>query len=265
MREGNPGRGASPLRIVHMSDLHIGSYYFVPDLLEKTIQETNDIKPELVIVTGDLTSEGFVHEFKKASDYLGRIECEQIVVIPGNHDSRHVGYQHFEDIFGSRHVVNKMPGLTVVAIDSSEPDLDSGRIGRARITWAEESFDEPDDFKILALHHHLLPIPGTGRERNIVLDAGDVLAAIVDLKIDLVLMGHKHVPYAWRLEDMFVVNAGTACTLRLRGRTQPCYNVVELYDDRVQILRKYPGAAQDLIVDFNLRDHSYHKTGEFNC
>ena len=26
------------------------------------------------------------------------------------------------------------------------------------------------------------------------------------------LSGHKHVPYAWRLENLFVVNAGTVST-----------------------------------------------------
>ena len=40
--------------------------------------------------------------------------------------------------------------------------------------------------------------------------------------------GHKHVPYAWRLEDLFIVNTGTVSSLRLRGNTRPCYNVVEI-------------------------------------
>ena len=46
--------------------------------------------------------------------------------------------------------------------------------------------------------------------------------------VNLVLSGHKHVPYAWRLEDLFVVNAGTVSSLRLRGHTRPCYNIVEI-------------------------------------
>ena len=40
--------------------------------------------------------------------------------------------------------------------------------------------------------------------------------------------GHKHVPYAWRLEDLFVVNAGTVSSSRLRGNGRPCYNIVEV-------------------------------------
>ena len=74
--------------------------------------------------------------------------------------------------------------------------------------------------RIFVLHHHLLPVPGTGRERNIVYDAGDMLECLLRAGVHLVLSGHKHVPYAWRLENLFVVNAGTVSTMRLRGKTQ---------------------------------------------
>jgi 3',5'-cyclic AMP phosphodiesterase CpdA len=40
------------------------------------------------------------HEYADARAHLGRIDCEAVVVIPGNHDSRNVGYVHFEDMFG---------------------------------------------------------------------------------------------------------------------------------------------------------------------
>ena len=64
-------------------------------------------------------------------------------------------------------------------------------------------------------------------------------------------------PYAWRLENMFIVNAGTASTTRLRGNTRPCYNVIEVEDDRVRVFRKYPFKERDLIVDFNSETHEY--------
>ncbi len=97
------------------------------------------------------------------------------VVIPGNHDSRNVGYVHFEEMFGPRNSVLRLDGVTIVAVDSTEPDLDHGQIGRGRYRWIEEQFaDAPGELRIFVLHHHLLPVPGTGRERNVVYDAGDV-------------------------------------------------------------------------------------------
>ena len=83
-----------------------------------------------------------------------------------------------------------------------------------------------------------------------------------DLGVDLVLSGHKHVPYSWKLEDMFIVNAGTASTTRLRGNTRPCYNIIEIEDGRVQVFRKYPFKERELIVDFDSASREYSRYEE---
>ena len=203
---------------------------------------------------------GFKEEFRLAREYLNRIECESLVVIPGNHDSRNVGYVHFEDLFGDRNSVLRTEGVTVVAVDSSEPDLDNGHVGRGRYRWIEEQFSGmAEGLRIFALHHHLLPVPGTGRERNVVYDAGDAIECLQRAHVDLVLSGHKHVPYAWRLEDLFVVNAGTVSTLRLRGKTRPCYNLIEVSGPHVAVWRKYPFHGQEKIIQFSTDTRAFEK------
>lgn len=238
--------------IAHLSDFHTGSQYFVPNLLDRALVEVNDLHPDVVVVTGDLTNMGYRQEFREVREYLDRLKCEDVLVVPGNHDSRNVGYAHFERLFATRETVIRKNGVTIVGVDSTEPDLDYGRIGRHRYPWIKEAFlERPQDFKIFMLHHHLLPIPGTGRERNIVNDAGDVLEVLVECGVHLVLSGHKHVPYAWRLENMYLVNAGTVATLRLRGDTKPCYNVIEIEGDHVRVMRRYPFHEGELIVEFD--------------
>jgi len=245
--------------IAHLSDLHCGGQYFVPGLLERAISEINDLKPDIVVCSGDLTTFGFKHEYEEARRYLDKVECEAMVVIPGNHDSRNVGYVHFEDLFGDRNSVLRIGNTAIVAVDSSEPDLDNGQIGRGRYRWIEEQFGEPADLRVFVLHHHLLPVPGTGRERNIVNDAGDTLETLQRAEVDLVLAGHKHVPYAWRLEDLFVVNAGTVSSSRLRGKGRPCYNVVEVDGTHVDVWRRYPFHGQERIIQFSTDTKTYEK------
>lgn len=245
--------------LAHLSDLHAGSPYFVPNLMDRTIVEVNELRPDAILVTGDLTEMGFRQEYLLAKSYLDKLEAKPMIVIPGNHDSRNVGYAHFERYFGPRGTVWHDRGLTVVAIDSTEPDLDHGHVGRARYPWLQEQFAHPAHFRILMLHHHLLPVPGTGRERNVVYDAGDVLEVLQRCRVNLVLCGHKHVPYAWRLEDMFVVNTGTACSLRLRGTVKPCYTILTIADDLVTVTRKYPFHGGDTILEFSPSTLSYKK------
>jgi len=240
--------------------LHCGGPHFVPNLLERAVTEINELKPDAVICSGDLTTFGFKQEFVQAKSYLDRIECEHLVVIPGNHDSRNVGYVHFEDLFGDRNSVLRVNGVTVVAVDSTEPDLDHGQIGRGRYRWIEEQFaGDESDLRVFVCHHHLLPVPGTGRERNVIYDAGDTIECLQRARVQLVLSGHKHVPYAWKLEDLFVVNAGTVSSLRLRGNTRPCYNVVEVEGTHVDVWRRYPFHGQEKIIQFSTDTLAYEK------
>ena len=250
--------------VAQLSDLHCGSPYFDPGLLETAVNETIGLNPDLVVIGGDLTAEGYAGEFRTAQRFLEPLfeRGFTVLVIPGNHDSKNVGYLHFRDTFGVGDVADKgdrvlplvMPALggsdpfrvQVVAIDSSKPDLAEGEIGRERYGWIREQFSAPADFRIFVLHHHLVPVPGTGRERNTVWDAGDVLALLADLKVDIVLSGHKHVPHVWLLDRVLIVNSGTVSSHRLRGYTRPSYNVIEISADEVRVTLKYPGTGERL-------------------
>ena len=251
------------LTICQISDIHCGSAYFIPDLLERSILEINDLDPTAVVVSGDLTDAGYRQEFEAAAEYVRRFQCEHVMVIPGNHDSRNVGYIHFERLFGERYSCVGFEDAIMVGVDSSEPDLNDGRVGREHYGFIREAFAGADErLKIFVIHHHLIPIPGTGRERNIIFDAGDVLELLDEVGADLVLSGHKHVPYSWKLENLFIVNAGTTSTTRLRGNTRPCYNIIEIEDGRVRVFRKYPFKERELTVDFNSVTREYSRYEE---
>jgi Icc protein len=255
--------GNGRLTIRQISDIHCGNARFIPELLDRTIIEINRMDPTTVVVSGDLTDAGYREEFEQAAEYIDRIECENIMVIPGNHDSRNVGYIHFERLFGERQSVIDLEDVILAGVDSSEPDLNDGQVGREHYGFIEEAFSNAQHrLKIFVVHHHLISLPGTGRERNIIFDAGDVLERLVEARVDLVLSGHKHVPYSWRLEDMLIVNAGTASTLRLRGNTRPCYNVIEVEDGRVEVYRKYPFKARELAVRLDRNTQDYARSEE---
>jgi hypothetical protein len=61
---------------------------------------------------------------------------------------------------------------------------------------------------------------------------------------------------------MLIVNAGTASTLRLRGNTRPCYNVVEVEDGRVEVYRKYAFKERELAVRFDRNTQEYSRFEE---
>src|ERR671938_65164 len=151
------------MRIAQISDIHVGSSLFRPELLSSVVEETNALSPDLVAVAGDLTTEGYRWEFEEAKGYLNRIECPNVVVIPGNHDARNVGYRHFEEFFGMREetVTVKVPEgeAKVVALDSTKPDLDEGEVGREHYAWIDsESRGCNRTPKIVIGQHHILAV-----------------------------------------------------------------------------------------------------------
>jgi 3',5'-cyclic-AMP phosphodiesterase len=251
-----------PLRIAQVSDLHCGELTFQPTVMSRTIEAVNALRPDIVVVAGDLTAAGYEWEFEQAAEWLSQIQAPK-VVIPGNHDSRNVGYIHFERLFGERFSRYRQAfeperaerllatGFTVVGVDSSEPDLDEGHVGRERYPWIRQQFDEPGDVKVFAIHHHLVPIPGTGRERNIITDAGDLLAHLTQLDIDLVLSGHKHVPFFWGLNGILICNSSTAATRRVRGLTPQSWNEVQVDASTIKVYLHYADGRRELSVIFN--------------
>ena len=115
------------MRIVHFSDIHVEKGgFFRPDLMEKVVEETNEYAPDLVVMAGDLTGEGYREQFEQAKSYLDQIECENMVAVMGNHDARNVGYRYFQELFGPRSGARVIPvpegEAKVVTLDTTKPD-----------------------------------------------------------------------------------------------------------------------------------------------
>jgi Icc protein len=253
-----------PLRIAQISDIHCGEITFDARAMKDILDSINAMGPDIVVVAGDLTAAGYDWEFEEAARWLEDFE-PPMIVIPGNHDSRNVGYIHFERLFGNRFSRYRKAfdperaerlratGVTVVGVDSSQPDLDDGHVGREHYTWISQQFDEPDDFKIFAIHHHLVSIPGTGRERNIITDAGDLLAELSRLNVDVALSGHKHVPFFWSVNGMLICNSSTASTSRVRGLTPPSWNEIQIDASTIKVYLHHRDGRRELSLIFSLK------------
>lgn len=246
-----------PVRLVHLAGLDCGDAAFRSDLLRATVDRINRLRPDVVLVAGDLTAAGYEWEYDEALEWLQRLDAPRVLV-PGSHDSRNVGYVHFERLVGPRFSTWYTPlederaerigldGIRVVALDSSQPDLAEGHVGREWYPWIREQCDAPDDLTIVLLHHHLVSIPGAGRDLNHITDAGDLLPILDQVGIDMVLTGHQHVPYFWGLNGMLVANAGTVATSRLRGTTPASWNELVVDASSIKVFLHYEDGRREL-------------------
>lgn len=227
------------IRIAHISDTHATSgKEFIESSYNIMAETVNMSGADLVVHTGDITAGGLKEEFPLAKRLLGKIRTPMVVLI-GNHDSRNVGALLFEEYIGPTRGVHTDDelGLFLVYVDSTVPDQNDGRVGSIQFEWLHHQLIEHQHYahKVVALHHHLVPVPHAGRERNVLNNAGDMVDLFIKYDVDLVLCGHRHFPNVYRVEDMVISNAGCASCLKTRMGDINSYNWVELGDGSMQV------------------------------
>lgn len=243
--------------IFHLSDIHIGEAGVTVKDLKKVIGSIEEVAASspspLMLVTGDLTTEGLLEEYEGVASVLNEVTFPK-VIIPGNHDERNYGSVLFEELFGDRFKTFESEHLAVFAADSAEPDNDAGHVGRVKYNEIRDFFNQAKNkIKIFALHHHLIPVPHTGREFNVVEDAGDVLGVLDGARCSLVLNGHRHVPWMWRLGEMILFNTGTLLSRRVRGSTTQLHTRVSLSVDQVSFTLCHKDGSERLFGESSLR------------
>lgn len=235
------------MRIVHLSDLHVSSPHFVPEWGDRVLRRIAQLRPELLVITGDLVDNGLEVEYEQVKRFLsGLPDCDKLLV-PGNHDVRYHGSTVFEREFGTRTPVFENEQVLVVGLDSSQPDRDRGHLSDCQFAHLQEQLSGcHHKYKVLALHHHVLPIPASGPDLNLLDNAGDLLQACQHLGVDLVLSGQAHRPWVWNFGGTHYLAGGTATTQLYQGGSYPAFfsfdlgtrGVLEEYNVRDQVAQR---------------------------
>ena len=232
--------------LVQISDVHCGPM-FCKQSLRMAIKEINAMRPDVVLVTGDLAEDGLMTEFQMASKELSLLKTERVIYVSGNHDYRSTGYLLFKEHFPFAQET-EIDETSITVLSSARPDRDDGEVGNRQNLWLEHTLSKRQDkTKIVAIHHHVIPVPDTGADQITVVDAGDVLRSLVKSKVDLVLCGHRHRPWMWKMENMLIVHAGSVSCQKLRGFFCNSYNVVTIEGKRINARLKIVGGDY---VDF---------------
>jgi len=251
------------ITLVHASDIHFGKPH-LPRVAEAFLSFVRGVDAHAVVVSGDLTQRAKEAEYRDAAAFLQELEAATpgevpLVVTPGNHDVPL--YRVFERLLDPyrnyrRHIaadldtVTRIPGMTLVALNSSAPRraIVNGRLDRDQLEFARRAFAEsPDgDVKVLVAHHHLAPAPDYEGD-NPLPRARDILETLKAMGVEIVLGGHLHRGYIVNSLDVYpgedrdhgvvVVHSGTTTSARgrARERLKNSFNVVHVAADHLDI------------------------------
>ena len=244
--------------LLHASDIHFGEPYN-PVVGEAFQAAARAVRADAIVLSGDFTQRAKVHEYEAARKWIDQLPRLPVVVTPGNHDVP--VYRVFERLFQPYRnyrrwiseeldTVTRIPGVTIVALNSTAPlrAIVNGRIDAPQLEYAARVFQasDPADTRILVAHHHFAPAPDYEGD-SAMPGAREVLDALNQMKVELILGGHLHRAYIGNSLDVYpgkdrdhgivIVQSGTTTSRRGRAREQArnSFNVVRIAEDHLEI------------------------------
>ena len=240
-------------RIAHLSDLHFGAHD--EELVEAVDRQMDELKPDLVVISGDFTQRARTEQFRDACEFLRglRDRGHDVLGVPGNHDvplydvlrrflSPLARYRRFIDESLCPFV--ELPGVAVLGINTARSlTFKDGRINKQQIAFIRETFSRTpsDAVRILVTHHPLFALEIGGEVERAIGRQELALDAIEESGVDMVLAGHHHHASSQDASDLvtraggvLVVQAGTATSTRVREQEQS-FNIIDIGDGSVTI------------------------------
>ncbi len=212
------------MNILHLSDLHFGPRHWDGDD-EVLLEKINSYPADVVIDTGDTTTDGREREYAEARRFLDKIDCEYFVAVIGNHDKRNtVGHELFKEyvfnpqvlypsshrqtqkqkLFVDRKItklkedftdVNFLELLTIdgkrvlfIGIDNTLVFNDNGFVEESILNTIEEKLHGMTyDLPLLLTHYPLL-----GTDMDLFMNSRRLIDFVNSQKIEFVFCGHDH-------------------------------------------------------------------------
>jgi 3',5'-cyclic AMP phosphodiesterase CpdA len=187
------------LRVLQVSDLHAGTRE-EPEVEGDLRRLVEQIDPELVVASGDLTHRNARAQHERAAGFLKSLG-RPLLVIPGNHDIPRWPPWRFTRTFDeflrcwpALEPVYRSERLVVVGLNSVRPwKQQGGALRRSQLQHVGRVFaDSPASaLRMVTVHHHLMGAPWRSRKRTIA-NRSTVLGNLVDAGAELIVSGHVH-------------------------------------------------------------------------
>ena len=232
-----------PFRFAHLSDPHLSSLHTVEvkqllskralgylswrinrqaehrrEVLAALERDLQQLTPDHIIITGDLTHLGLPSEFQEAQEWLhGLGPAFKVTVIPGNHDAYvdtpweqtfalwapYMQSDHIEAVeelppphengFPSLRIRGSIAFIGLSSAQQTAPFMATGCLGEKQLDKLASILTrtrEQNLFRIVLLHHP--PARGTVKWRKRLIDSQPLLSVLSQYGAELILHGHAH-------------------------------------------------------------------------
>jgi 3',5'-cyclic AMP phosphodiesterase CpdA len=223
------------MNLLHISDMHFGPRHWQGNN-ELLLEKLNSYGADIVINTGDNTTDALESEFEAAGNFLKSIDCRHVVSIPGNHDKRNMRSadyfrqyidnieairplnrnncrkknifldsnvndikERFTDINFLKRIMIDGESILIVCLDSNELYEDNGFVDTEMLRTVSHAISKTSYDKIFLLNHH--PILDT--DSDPLFNSRIVIEFVIEHNIEHVFCGHTHKLSIMRSTDLY--------------------------------------------------------------
>lgn len=193
--------------IVQITDLHVRpegvAAYRVCEsnaLTERALRAVARLRPDAVLVTGDLTDCGLASEYQLLAAMLQRHLHMPVHVIPGNHDRRETMLAHLPGTRsaadGFIHYAAEVGPVRLVMLDTVVPGAGHGSLDGGRLEWLDRTLAaRPDQPTLIGMHHPPF-LCGIAHMDRIRLRDEEAFTAVIARhpQVRRIVCGHHHRP-----------------------------------------------------------------------
>lgn len=214
--------------LLQISDTHFGTEQ--PQVVEALLALAALQRPELVVLSGDITQRARPAQFRAAKAFVERLGAP-VLAIPGNHDIPLFDlwarltrpYARYAKVFGADlEPVHSSPDLLLVGVNTTRAwRHKNGEVSATQIDRVAQQLGAatPRQLRVVAVHQPVAVTMASDRP-DLLRGHPAALRAWSAAGADLVLGGHIHLPYTLAQQGLarrlWVVQAGTAVSSRTR-------------------------------------------------
>ncbi len=214
--------------LLQISDTHFGTEQ--PQVVEALLALAALQRPDLVVLSGDITQRAGPAQFRAAKAFVERLDAP-VLAIPGNHDIPLFDlwvrltrpYARYAKVFGADlEPVHSSPDLLLVGVNTTRAwRHKNGEVSATQIDRVAQQLGAatPRQLRVVAVHQPVAVTMASDRP-DLLRGHPAALRAWSAAGADLVLGGHIHLPYTLAQQGLarrlWVVQAGTAVSSRTR-------------------------------------------------
>ncbi|HEY5807726.1 MAG TPA: metallophosphoesterase [Povalibacter sp.] len=229
--------------LVQISDTHFGTEQ--PIVVEALLQLVAAVRPELVVLSGDVTQRARRHQFAAARIFCDNLQTPSLLTLPGNHDIPLFNfaarlfspYGNYRRAFGFElEPYYESREFLVIGVNTTRPHRHvDGEISDEQVRRvAGQLAAGPADRICIVVTHQPVHVIKDKDEKNVLRGNEPAVRAWAAAGADVIMGGHIHLPYVRPLSERFsdlprrvwAVQAGTAVSCRVRHSAPNSVNVV---------------------------------------